>query len=1349
MVLWVDGLMGLRTRARKIRFSPAFRFPVSPFPRFPDAPTPRFAFSVFLAVLLILPAHLLPQPELKFEQLTFEQGLYQSNITTLFQDSRGYLWIGTSDGLNRYDGYQFRSFRFDPLLATSISGNYIYSIYEDHQGYLWITTSGGGINLFDPGSEEFTHFRQDPDQPGSLSNDNVTQVLEDHRGHLWLSTNGGGLNRFRHEEGQFVHFKKNSSDSASLSSNFISVMHEDARGNLWIGTNGGGLNRLEAGILEALPVSAEMPDTAPALPFRHYYAAGETYHPDLLNRIDSLTRSSRALASLLHPEDYQTLFRDFTLAKPTALLVVAMGDGNAYGMTDYGWLTRLPSGRTAWEMEYDQTYHAGGASRNRLQIAVLSLPPGRYRMHYRSDQQHSYRNWTNKIPDRPELWGIQAFSLSEPEARACRAQLSRRITPNSLSHNWITAIHEDSAGNLWLGTADGLSRLNARQNGTPGEKFTNFKHDSQNPHSLNHSYIESIYRGDPADRYLWVITAAEGLNQLDRLSGKVIRYLPAADPARRNGFNLSGGKVTALLHDRRQHLWIGTENSGLNYLSLPAAGGPAEGAEPPIRYLENDPTDLQSLSHDAVTTLFEDRSGLIWIGTSRGGLNKLNHRQHKFRHYTAIPDEPQSLSHKIITAIYEDQAGVIWVGTAGGGLNRLVRQNGHPREFSYTHFRHHPDDPASLSHDFVSAIYEDKMGNLWVGTYGGGLARMENREKGVFSHFRHDPHSSNSIVGNYINTLYEDQFGQLWIGTNSGLNKLDRFTRRFTSYRHDPNNPSSLSDNQVWAIYEDSYSNGKTLWIGTRAGGINKFDRQNEQFIRYMRDFDDPASLNNPAVLSIYQDRSGNLWFGTYSGGLNKFNRESEKFTFFTERDGLANNMIYGILEDPRGHLWLSTNKGLSRFDPASLTFKNYDVYDGLQANEFNAGAYCLSRSGEMFFGGVNGMNSFFPDSIQANTYVPPLAITSFSIFGRPQQRLLSEAVFHKQPIRLSYDQNFISFEFSALDYTNPGKNRYAYKLEGFDENWIDCYDRRFISFTNLAPGEYVFRVKGTNSDGVWNEQGSGVAIIITPPFWKTWWFVSICTALLLLVTYAAHQSWVKSRLKRLLEIEQIRQQENERVRAKAAHDFHDELGHKITKISLFSEILKRSVSQGPPEISDYLTRIGDTAKSLSGGMRDFIWTLNPDKDSLQEVLVRLKDFGDDLFDKTGIDFRVSGIIPEMEHIRLSTDWRRHLTLMFKEAMTNALKHAGCNNVTLEVAIPGNRLKITLSDDGKGLPADKLNPNGRDEGYEQNVLSKASVGNGLNNIRFRARQIGGTVSFRPAEPHGTRITFSGLLPDSE
>ena len=467
------------------------------------------------------------------------------------------------------------------------------------------------------------------------------------------------------------------------------------------------------------------------------------------------------------------------------------------------------------------------------------------------------------------------------------------------------------------------------------------------------------------------------------------------------------------------------------------------------------------------------------------------------------------------------------------------------------------------------------------------------------------------------------------------------------------------------------------------------------------------------------------------------------------ERDGLANNMIYGILEDPRGHLWLSTNKGLSRFDPASLTFKNYDVYDGLQANEFNAGAYCLSRSGEMFFGGVNGMNSFFPDSIQANTYVPPLAITSFSIFGRPQQRLLSEAVFHKQPIRLSYDQNFISFEFSALDYTNPGKNRYAYKLEGFDENWIDCYDRRFISFTNLAPGEYVFRVKGTNSDGVWNEQGSGVAIIITPPFWKTWWFVSICTALLLLVTYAAHQSWVKSRLKRLLEIEQIRQQENERVRAKAAHDFHDELGHKITKISLFSEILKRSVSQGPPEISDYLTRIGDTAKSLSGGMRDFIWTLNPDKDSLQEVLVRLKDFGDDLFDKTGIDFRVSGITPEMEYIRLSTDWRRHLTLMFKEAMTNALKHAGCNNVTLEVAIPGNRLKITLSDDGKGLPADKLNPNGRDEGYEQNVLSKASVGNGLNNIRFRARQIGGTVSFRPAEPHGTRITFSGLLPDSE
>jgi signal transduction histidine kinase/streptogramin lyase len=586
----------------------------------------------------------------------------------------------------------------------------------------------------------------------------------------------------------------------------------------------------------------------------------------------------------------------------------------------------------------------------------------------------------------------------------------------------------------------------------------------------------------------------------------------------------------------------------------------------------------------------------------------------------------------------------------------------------------------------------------------------------------------------------EDQYGQLWIGTSAGLSKFDRFTERFTQYRHDMNNPHSLSHNEVWAIYEDSYSQGKTLWIGTRAGGLNKFDRKNEQFVRYIRDFDDPFSLNNPAILSIYQDRAGNLWFGTYSGGLNKFNRETEQFTFFTERDGLANNMIFGILEDKKGNLWLSTNKGISKFNPSKKSFRNYDVYDGLQANEFNPGAYCLRRDGEMFFGGVNGINSFFPDSVKDNTYLPPVVITSFSIFDTPNPQILNRAIFKNEPVRLSYRENFITIEFAALDYSNPRKNHYAYMLEGVNEGWIDCGTRRFASFTNLEPGDYLFRVKGSNNDGLWNQEGTFIRIIITPPFWKTWWFYLIAGAVVVVTIISLHGYRLRHKIKRLMELEQVRTQENERVRAKAAHDFHDELGHRLTKINLFSELAKRNVSNSSAEIVDYLNRIGETAKGLSGGMRDFIWTLDPEKDTLYEVAIRLKDFGDELFDKSGIAFRLEGLSREMENVRLSMDWRRHITLIFKEAMNNVLKHSRGQNATLRVKLERNYLVITLEDDGKGLPESLISES------QHGSIEIDSPGNGLNNMQFRAQKIQGGINFLTNGSKGTIVKFSGEIP---
>lgn len=1334
----------------------------------------RPAAAIILAALLWgYGAGLHARQEIKFERISFEQGLFQSNISTIFQDQRGLLWVGTSDGLNKYDGYRFSAYRFDPLDSTSISGNFIYSIYEDRQGYLWVIASGGGINRFDPGAEQFTHYRYDPQKPGCLSDDNVTAVLEDSRGNFWIGTAGGGLNLFDRVQERFFHYRPSPADPFSLSSSVIRVLHEDRQGNLWIGTDGGGLNKitLPAEPLlsgtpkvpwdhkESLPESGPQNGNPPRLRFERFYARNPTYLPEIFASLDSLANRNRRLASILHLQNFEDETEYFEIKRPAYLLAVAVGEGNAYGMTDYGWIEKISPDRVVWKMNYEKSVHLGGAARNRVEMGVLYLQPGQYKLRYRSDEQHSYQQWITEPPERPDLWGIQLFLLSGQEARNFARKLRQTINPNSLPHNWITAIHEDGDGNLWIGTADGLARLRQDATAKPGD-FTVYKHDSRNPHSLNHSYVVSIYPGNgQPEEALWIITYANGLNRLDPRTGRIVRYRPG-DYNAAGGEDPGAGKINVLLEDRHRNLWIGTAEGGLSCLyfnrdhrSPAETGNGRKDASGPLNTFityRNDPLNPQSLSDNLVTAVFEDRSGIIWVGTGRGGLNKINQRHQHFRRYTHVPGNPRSLSDKVVTAIMEDDSTNLWVGTAGGGLNKLRSDPRDPSQYHYSHFRHKPGLSYSLSSDAVTALYQDQSGNVWVGTDGGGLNLLDRRT-GRFKHYRYAPHSSNSISGDRINSITEDQYGQLWIGTRTGLNKFDRFTEKFTQYRHDANNPHSLSHNEVWAIYEDSYSQGKTLWIGTRAGGLNKFDRKNEQFVRYMREFDNPHSLNNPAILSIYQDKAGNLWFGTYSGGLNQFNRETEQFTFFSERDGLANNMIFGIMEDRQGNLWLSTNNGLSKMilgaggGTPQITFKNYDVYDGLQGNEFNPGAYCLRRNGEMLFGGVNGMTAFFPDSITDNFYIPPVILTSMTIFDQPRPGMLNRALFQGLPIHLSYRENYITFEFAALDYTNPRKNHYAYRLEGFNEEWIQYGARRFASFTNLNPGKYIFRVKGSNNDGVWNELGVSVTLIIEPPFWKTWWFYLACAAALLFLTIFLHEYRVQQKLRRMREFDQVRAQENERVRAKAAHDFHDELGHKLTKISLFSEIIKRSLNGTPPEVTEYLNRIGETAKTLSGGMRDFIWTLDPEKDSLHEVAVRLKDFGDELFDKTGIAFRVEGLTREMEDICLSMDWRRHLTLIFKEAMNNALKHSHCRNVTLTISANASRLEIALADDGAGLPLFKTAGEGTGSDQEGEAPPR---GNGLNNMRLRAEKLNGTIDLLPNRNGGTIVRFSGEIPQT-
>ncbi len=658
--------------------------------------------------------------------------------------------------------------------------------------------------------------------------------------------------------------------------------------------------------------------------------------------------------------------------------------------------------------------------------------------------------------------------------------------PSSLADDFVRVVYETSGGELWIGTNSGLDLFNQAN-----ETFIHYQHDPKDLRSLSDDQVNAVH--EDRKGFLWIGTEGGGLNQLIRSSGTFIRHQHDAEDAH----SLSYNRIRAILEDNTGRLWIGTQN-GLDQLDRDRNR---------FIHYHHDPGDLYSLSSNTIWSIFEDRTGVLWFGTYGGGLSKYNRSTDQFVLYQQKPNVPNSLSENMVWSISEDRNGLLWIGTLNGGLNKLDRASD-----TYSVYQHDPSDPTSIVSNDIRAILEDHSGVLWIGT-NHGLDRFDSLTE-TFTHYPHDPDDPSSISDDQVRALYEDSRGNLWIGTRiGGLNRFDRKSESFIRYQHDPNDPNSLSDDRVWSLYEDISGN---LWVGT-LGGINLLDPSSDSFTRYLHDPDDPQSLSNNAIFSFNEDLSGMLWVGTWGTGLDRFDPATQTFTHFTEKDGLPNNVIYGIEVDGEGFLWLSTNRGLSKFDPLTETFRNYDISDGLQDNEFNVGAHVRSDRGEMFFGGISGFNSFFPEQIQDNPIPPPIVITSFAKFNQKVRTDLSEG----EHIELSYKDNFISFEFAALDYTAPEKNQYAYMLEGFDQDWVNAGTRRYSSYTNLNGGDYIFRVKGSNSDGVWNEEGSAVRITVTPPIWETWWFQGMFLLVLVGIVFGGYRLRIRTHEKRSQELEE------------------------------------------------------------------------------------------------------------------------------------------------------------------------------------------------------------------------------------
>jgi signal transduction histidine kinase/ligand-binding sensor domain-containing protein len=643
----------------------------------------------------------------------------------------------------------------------------------------------------------------------------------------------------------------------------------------------------------------------------------------------------------------------------------------------------------------------------------------------------------------------------------------------------VTQLQQDQAGNMWIGTENGLIRLSA-------DHLTQkvFRHNANDSTSLGNNEIHCLYQTRKGE--LLIGTNAGLYEYIPEKDA--FRPLKATGPSANALANL---EIYALEEDKSGNIWIVTFGGGLYKLT---------GKSRIVSAYSHSPGDPESLSNDYLLSVLVDRSGLLWIGTYGTGVEKVSLVSIVFGKMIRQSGKAQTLPSNEVYAITEDTHGALWFGTDNG----LCKYNGW--KDTYTVFANHPTDPGSLSSNNVYSILEDFRGDLWVGTAGGGLNQMQPYRSSRFQKYRQTK-GKNGLLSDHVLALYEDRTHNLWIGTSEGINVMDISRNIFMTFTHDPALATSLSGNEVLCIREDRKGD---IWVGTNKG-LSRFNPQTKSFIRYGNKASGNIAIST--VYSIHEDVKGYLWLGT-DGGLCRLNPERTSYRVYTVKDGLPDNVVYGILEDEQQNLWVSTNKGLSKAkkqgNSGILTFINYSTQNWLHCNAFNIGAWYKSREGMLFFGCTEGVTFFQPATVTGNQYVPPVAITDFQLFfesvpvSKGGKTPLSKHISETKKIKLTYRQNVLYFEFSALNYIESEKNKYAFFMEGFDKDWNYAGHKRNATYTNLDPGQYTFRVKASNNDGVWNEKGTSVRIVITPPFYKEAWFYLICTGIgiFLLLTF-------------------------------------------------------------------------------------------------------------------------------------------------------------------------------------------------------------------------------------------------------
>ncbi len=937
----------------------------------------------------------------------------------------------------------------------------------------------------------------------------------------------------------------------------------------------------------------------------------------------------------------------------------------------------------------------------------------------------------------------------------------------NLVHNTIFSLCVDSTGNLWIGTQRGISRYNYQNDSfqnyllndldlhsnlanrvnviiadkdnnvlAPSEEGFIYKYDKINNifskiDTFQFRIIKSMTIDN--DNNLW-IGSNEGLFFYDRKNRSVRQLKPEQ-------FGISDRQfMIQSICEMNEDLWIGTNVGGL-FIYNRGTG-------------KLDQKKFKNFSENGIDFIYKDKSRRIWVAT-KGGLKLLDKENNKFLTFRHNDLDPNSLTGDSVVKIFQDIQGNLWFGSALGGVDLLVVNE------PFIHYHHNPVNNTGLTKSLVSAVMEDRDENLWVGYFNDGIDII-NRRLGTKTYLKPAPNDPSRLGFGTVFSIFEDKTGEIWVGTNrGGLQKYNKNNKTFITYRNDPGNKFSISNDDIRSIVEDDQNN---FWIVTHGAGINRFDRGSEKFYRYEADYSDPShslldnwpfmvlldykkcvwiatamglsrfnndyrsfdnfqhnpqnenSLSDDIVNLLFEDSKKNLWVGT-NNGLNMYDREKNHFIRYNMQDGLPNNMINGILEDDHGNLWISTNEGLSRFSPQNNTFRNYNIYDGLQANEFLPRSCFKNKRGEMFFGGVNGLTAFYPDSIKDNPYIPPVFITDIRLFNESvpkvkqdhNDKYSGDAANKTQTIVFDHDENVISFEFVALNYIHPEKNQYAYIMDGFDKAWSYVGNKREATYTNLNPGDYTFKVIASNNDGVWNKTGTAVHIKIHPPFWETTLFRIICILSLIFIIFVIVRIRTLNMNRRNIQLEEINVQlKNEVQERKRAEDkikvslsekevLLKELHHRV-KNNL--QIIRSLINLQSKQISDRtaLAAFDDISKRI------FSMALVHEKMYKSEnfININFKEYIEGMVKELFYSYEITGKISldlNVQNILLGLDIAIPGGLIINELVTNALKHAFPNGKNGKIKISlgkltDNIIVLDVSDDGIGIhnTIDPYNP---------------------------------------------------------